>query len=349
MIGSARMCPEPNSQQGDANSASERAGAKPACWKRTLVWLGNLHRRLLGVYFAVMGPRAAYWVSGHLGRWLYRLLPPLRIRSEVQCRAALGKRVLAEQIPHIAESAFINRIWNLTDLILAERLLHPGTVDRCGGGLPEPHLSDLLRAQRDGQPMILLTAYYGAFDLLPVFLGYNGVKVGVVYQPHLNPAFDAYRRRVRGRSGCELINVADAAGRVEDILEVGGSVAIIADHHASKRGIPVTFLGLQTMAIRSVGLLACRYKADVAVSGIRRVGSAFQFEIVVADIVKHRDWQAEEDPIRYITERYLRGLETIILEDPTQYLWAHARWGEEMLRTLVADDELCGMNRRGDD
>ena len=314
-------------------------------WIRAVLWLNDLHRRLLAVFFAAAGPRVAYAVTDLLARLLYRLLPPIRERGEAQCRAALGNRLTSDQVAHVAERSFMHRAWNLTDLMLADRLLHSRTYRRFGGQIPEPHLTNMLQAQRRGQPTILLTAYYGPFDLLPVFLGFNGIRAGVVYRTHLNTQFDAYRRRIREQSGCELIPVERAVERLPQILEAGGTVAIVADHHAERRGLPVTFLGLPTMAVRSVGLLAWRFDADVAVAGIRRVGGAFRFEIEVTDTMKARDWAGNPDPVRYITERYLRALETLVLRDPSQYVWAYARWGRDLAQRLTAGEPVQAANQ----
>ena len=119
----------------------------------------------------------------------------------------------------------------------------------------------------------------------------------------------------------------------------------VPHHHADRRGMPVTFLGLPTKAMRSVGLLAWRYKADVIVAGIRRLNDEFRFEIVVADILERHEWQRQDDPVAYITERYLRGLEKIILADPTQYVWGYARWGEDFARRLLAGNQSARADR----
>ncbi|UCD28967.1 MAG: lysophospholipid acyltransferase family protein [Planctomycetota bacterium] len=273
-----------------------------------------------------------------MARLLYRLLVPVRTLSETQCRAALGNHIVDLDIPIIAEQSFIHRVWNLTDLLLADRFLQSQTYHRYGGRIPQDQLDRMLKAQNRGQPAILLTAYYGSFDLIPIFLGYNGIRAGVVYKPHANVQFDIYRRKIRERSGCELIPLNQAGNRLGRILEAGGAVAIVADHHADQRGIPVTFLGLPTMAMRSVGLLAWRYHADVVVAGIRRINNMFRFQFIVTDIVDHSEWEKQDDAVTYITERYLRALEKIILDDPTQYLWGHPRWGEDFARRLIVDE-----------
>jgi Kdo2-lipid IVA lauroyltransferase/acyltransferase len=323
----------PRAPNGTAPPAS---GLRPALI-RAILAAGNLHRRVLGVFFAVAGPRVAYALTGVLGRWMYRLLTPIRLQSEAQCRAALGPELSAAEVARIAEQSFVHRVWNLADLPLAERLLHAGTYARYGGRIPEPHLGDLRAAQARGQPAILLSAYYGSFDLLPLLLGLNGLPVAALYRAHANAAFDAYRRRVRARGGCALVPVEAALVRLPQILEAGGTVALIADHPAERRGLPVRFLGLPTRALPTVGVLAVRHAADVVVSGIRRVGDAFRFEIFVVDVIKPTAWAQESDPVRYVTERYLRGLEQMIRADPAQYLWAYARWGTEIARQLTVD------------
>ncbi len=306
-------------------------------WVRTVLRLGNVHRRLLGVFFLVIGPRLAYRLTGWGARLLYGLLDPLRARSEAQCRAALSERVPDEDIPLIAQQSFVNRARNLTDMMLASRLLRASSFHRYGGRIPQPFLSDQLERQRHSQPTILLTAYYGPFDLLPIFLGYNGIRAAALYLPHGNLGFDAYRRKIRGQSGCEMVPVGDAAVRLGEVLSGGGTVALVADHHVEKRGMPVKFLGIETKALRSVGLLAWRYKADVVVAGIRRLDETFRFELVVPDVVRHTEWEGHSDPVAFVTDRYLRALEGLVLDDPTQYLWGYARWGEEFARRLVDD------------
>ena len=315
---------------------TERPGAVARGLIRAVVWLGNTHRRALGVYFSILGPDVAYAVTGWLARALYHLLDPLRLQSEAQCRAALAGRVARDDVPMIAERSFVHRVWNVTDLLLADRLLHPGTWFRYGGRIAEPQWRRLIEALARKQPVILLTGYYGPFDLLPVFLGFNGVRAGVVYRRHGNVEFDAYRRRVRSRGGCELIPLERAGQRLGETLASGGAVAIVADHHVERGGMAATFLGLPTKVMRSVGLLAWRYNADVIVAGLRRVSDGFRFEIIVTDIMDHSEWAGADDPVVYVTQRYLRGLEALVLRDPSQYLWGYPRWGRDVALELMA-------------
>ncbi len=314
----------------DIPSANEPA--KP--WIRIILALGNLHRRCIGFAFSLVGPKVAYWLTGIGARMMYWLLLPLKERSEAQCAAALSGKVEGD-VAVIAKQSFIHRTRNLTDLMLAAHRLTLDNFKRCGGALPEPHLSRMLTAQREQRPVILVTGYYGSFDMLPIFLGYNGIKASAVYLPHPNKGFDAYRKRIRAQSGCDLVPIQHAITKLERVLEGGGTVALVADHHASKRGIDVDFLGIPTKAHSSVGLLACRYDAEVVVAGLHRVGADFRFEVVVEDTIYPNEWKDESNAIEWVTRRYMQGIENMILRDPTQYLWGYARWGEQHARNVV--------------
>ncbi len=308
-------------------------------WPRWVIALGNLHRRLLAVGLWIIGPRLAYAVMKWAACIIYRLLDPLRERCEAQCREATAGFVSARDVARVARESFVHRVWNLTDLMLSPYLLKANTYEEYGGRLGRHDLTDLTESQRSSQPVILLTAYFGSFDLLPIFLGYNGLRVATVYLPHRNAGFDTFRRRIRGQSGCEMVPLADASTRFEKILGQGGMVALVADHHVEKGGMPATFLGIETKVLRSVGLLAWRYQADVVVAGNRRVNDAFEFEVCVVDVIKHQEWAGLEDPVHFVTNRYLRALEQLIKRDPAQYLWAYARWGQAFARQATNESK----------
>ncbi|NLX14711.1 MAG: lysophospholipid acyltransferase family protein, partial [Phycisphaerales bacterium] len=206
-------------------------------------------------------------------------------------------------------------------LMLAKRFIRAQSCQSYGGSIPEPYLGLLRHVQRERKPVILLSAYYGPYDLLPLFLGYNGIRAAVLYRPHGNPRYDVFRNGVRTASGCRLVPVTLALSRLPQMLEKGETVAILADHQNARRGVSVRFLGLPIVASRAVGLLAERYGAIVVVAGVRRRHQVFSFEIVVSDMFDPAAWRNETDAVTYITHRYVAALEKIILGDPAQYLW----------------------------
>ncbi len=315
----------------DAASAQPAASAHGGAWAhvaaRGVVALTRVQRRVLITLFAIIGPRQAYALAALLARGLYALLPPLRVWSERNCAAALGDRLGQEAIVRLARAAFVHRIWNLTDLYLAERFLRRQDLDRRGGHIAEPELTRLKAAQSRGQPFLLITIYLGPFDLLPLLLGWNGVVVPTIYRAHANQPFDAFRRRIRGLSGCELLPVEEAFERLPQILERGGGAALLIDHHVERGGVPIRLLGAETTVSRAPGILAARFAADVVVAGIVRMGGAFRFSVPVIDTIDHAEFAERPDAVAFIMKRYVRAVERLILTAPEQYLWVQDRWG----------------------
>jgi len=43
-------------------------------------------------------------------------------------------------------------------------------------------------------------------------------------------------------------------------------------------------------------------------------------------VIFPQDWQSQDDPLRYITQRYNKALEDVVRADPGQYWWVHRRW-----------------------
>lgn len=313
------------------------------------VALGNAHRRLLMLVLRLVGPRPAYNLMARLARRLYDLADETRDSSEVRCRAALGDRRAEVEIQGISRLAFVHRIWNMVDLMLAPRFLRPETCDRYGGRVPEPYLSLLLQAQQRRQPVILVTTYYGPYDLLPVFLGLNGIRATAVYRPHPNRDYDRYRQSVRTSTGCGMLTASGAALNLSEILAAGQAIALLADPNGARHGVPISFLGESTTAPRTVGLLAERHGAIVAVAAIRRLAEPFQFQLVISDLFGPNDWRDQADVIEYITRRYCAALEKVIFEGPEQYLWLHRR--AAFAKSAASDGEDSGevVSRGSDD
>jgi len=102
-------------------------------------------------------------------------------------------------------------------------------------------------------------------------------------------------------------------------------VGFIADQNAGPKGIFVDFFGRKASAYKSIGLLAMQYEVPVVIGYARRQGP-FQFSIGVQDVISPADWEKEQDPLRYVTQRYTKAIEDFVRADPAQYLWVHRRW-----------------------
>jgi KDO2-lipid IV(A) lauroyltransferase len=183
---------------------------------------------------------------------------------------------------------------------------------------------DLLLDKNRG--LIMLTGHYGNWEILGYVLATLGFPTTSVARPLDNPYVNQYVLGVRERRGQKIVDKSGATGEVTAVLEKHGAVGFIADQNAGRKGIFVDFFSRKASTYKSIGLLAMEYKVPVVIGYARRVGEGFRFAVGTQDIIYPEDWAGEDDPLRYITQRYTRAIEDFVRDDPGQYLWVHRRW-----------------------
>ena len=106
----------------------------------------------------------------------------------------------------------------------------------------------------------------------------------------------------------------------------GGAVGFIADQNAGHKGMFVDFFGQPASTYKSIGLLAMATESPIVVGYARRISRGLRYELGVERIIYPREWQDQQDPLRWITQEYTAAIERFVRRDPGQYLWIHRRW-----------------------
>lgn len=182
----------------------------------------------------------------------------------------------------------------------------------------------LLLDKRRG--LIMLTGHYGNWEILGYVLATLGFETTSVARPLDNPYVNDYVLGVRERQGQKIVDKKGATTEVTALLERGGTVGFIADQNAGSKGIFVDFFGRKASTYKSIGLLAMQYEVPVVIGYARRLNDRFRFRVATQDIIWPEDWKSQDDPLRYITQRYTKAIEDFVRADPGQYLWVHRRW-----------------------
>jgi len=179
---------------------------------------------------------------------------------------------------------------------------------------------------RKNQGLVVLTGHYGSWEILGYVLATLGFEINVVARPIDNPYVDRWLLGVREKQGQKVIAKKGATEEVTQVLDRHGVVGFIADQDAGRKGVFVDFFGRKASTYKSIALVAMQYEVPVVVGYARRDRDRFHFRAGVRDVIHPADWKDRPDPLRYITQRYTSALESIVREDPAQYLWAHRRW-----------------------
>ena len=179
---------------------------------------------------------------------------------------------------------------------------------------------------RGDRGLIMLTGHYGNWEVLGYVLATLGFPTTSIARPLDNPYISDYVFGVREKTGQKIIAKKGATTEVTEVLDRKGTVGFIADQNAGTKGLFVDFFGRKASTYKSIGLLAMEYEVPVVVGYARRLGDRFRFLVGVQDVIYPEDWKTQDDPLRYITQRYTKGIEDFVRDDPGQYLWVHRRW-----------------------
>ena len=179
---------------------------------------------------------------------------------------------------------------------------------------------------RGDRGLIMLTGHYGNWEVLGYVLATLGFPTTSIARPLDNPYVSDYVFGVRERTGQRIIAKKGATSEVTEVLNAKGAVGFIADQNAGTKGMFVDFFGRKASTYKSIGLLAMEYEVPVVIGYARRVNDRFRFVVGVQDVIYPQDWKSQDDPLRYITQRYTKAIEDFVRVDPGQYLWVHRRW-----------------------
>jgi KDO2-lipid IV(A) lauroyltransferase len=186
------------------------------------------------------------------------------------------------------------------------------------------NLDILLPHLEKGQSLILLGSHltnweWGSLAIAPQV----EVPVFGIYKRLANETVEAYLNQKRSRFGLRLVPMENTARTLVRNRRTPSLYCLIADQTPSnrKRAHWANFLHQETPFLRGADQLARMSGFPVYYYDTRRVGRGF-YEVTFSPLILDPT-QCEEGEI---TLAYVRKLESIIQEEPADWLWSHRRW-----------------------
>lgn len=174
-------------------------------------------------------------------------------------------------------------------------------------------------AHARGRPVILVTAHLGNYDVARAALLARGYRVGGLYMPMSNPAFNARYIAAIGAIGQPLFERGRAGlGSMLRFLRRGGMLGMVADHYM-EHGVVLDFVGKPARTALSAAELALRHDAAlVPIYGIRQP-DGLSFRVVAEAPIPHGDPLAMTQALNDSASARIRA-------HPEQWYWVHRRW-----------------------
>ena len=186
----------------------------------------------------------------------------------------------------------------------------------------------MLRHMLSDRPLLTVTGHFGNFEIAGYLSGLMGISTLTIARQLDNSFVHRWVERFRGAYGQHMVDKEGCAPRVEQHLQEGGILALLADQHAGPKGCWVNFLGVPASCHKALALFSLGSQAPMLVLATRRVdGKPMQFEYYCtgeADPLDDREGVCES--VTTLTTWYNDRLAVAIDEAVEQYWWLHRRW-----------------------
>jgi KDO2-lipid IV(A) lauroyltransferase len=201
-----------------------------------------------------------------------------------------------------------------------------------------------------GKGLLILTAHFGNFELLPTAHALHGFQISLVHHTQRFLAGDALMTFVRQRAGVEILRKHSAARAVLRALRSGRLVGIPFDQNAKRsEAIFVPFFGEPAATASGLARLVAISGAPVLpVFIVRQPDGRSHVIEILEEVEVQRSDNPEADLIEN-TRRFVAQVEDIVRRHPEQFLWTHRRFRTRP-RGLppIYDWEIRGSRRSSD-
>ncbi|QDU93600.1 lysophospholipid acyltransferase family protein [Lignipirellula cremea] len=189
--------------------------------------------------------------------------------------------------------------------------------------------SDMIRYMLDVRPSLLVLGHFGNFEAAGFIAGLLGIPTFTIARDLDNPYLHKFINDFRSMKGQFMLPKEGSTGRIQEVIDDGGNLALLGDQSAGPKGCWVDFFGKPASCYKSLAVLTLVGGAPLVVMYCRRLRKPLHFEIGVQGIVDPADLPADITGVRELTQWYNHMLEDMIREAPGQYWWLHRRWKGE--------------------
>lgn len=268
---------------------------------------------------ALPHPAARGFGSG-LGALAWRL-DRRRRRIALDNLAQALPELTAERRREIAADCFRHFGASFCDALSAARFELPELcrrVDLVG-------LEHLIAAEQRGRGVIVLSAHFGNWEIVPPMVALARGPMASVGRPADNPHVDRVIQTLRTRFGNRSLAKRGAVRELFRILGAGGRVGLLIDQKVrAEEGIDVPFFGRPALTSPIVARLALRTGAPiVAAFGDHRPAGRYRVELHPALYPEGED---DAESTLALTQRCLKLCEQVVRSAPERWLWLHRRW-----------------------
>ncbi|WP_437185491.1 lysophospholipid acyltransferase family protein [Planctomicrobium sp. SH668] len=306
--------------------------AKPVTISQQIQWrIEYFIFRSFGCVVEILSPRQVNRLA-HFLAWVTHFLVPRKLTryelSRENLSHAFNGEKTSEEIDKLIYGMWVHLFRLVCEIIQFPRKLR---LENCREVMRFYNRAVCVQAINSGRPVYFVGGHYGNWEASTATFGVFGVQMGVIARKLDNPYLQTWFRSAREQTGHLLLLKSGGWDGMGELMQLGGSMALMCDQDAGRRGLFVDFMGRPASTYKSIALMALETKGLIVVGYGRRVEDDFdegrwaRFEVGCEEVIDAANIDAD-DEVREVTERFSRALERAIMKSPEQYFWLHRRW-----------------------
>jgi KDO2-lipid IV(A) lauroyltransferase len=184
------------------------------------------------------------------------------------------------------------------------------------------------KAYQRGKGILVLTAHFGNWELMPVLGHLIGYPFSIVYRPLDAKPLEKFLVKTRTRFGGRMIPKKRALRKILRALEQKEMVGLLMDQNVSPHeGVFAPFFDRPACTNKGLALLALKTGAPVIPIFMLRKEDGFT-GLILPEIPLVKTGDREKD-LEINTLAYNRAIESLVRQYPEQWFWVHRRWNTQ--------------------
>ena len=178
---------------------------------------------------------------------------------------------------------------------------------------------ELDNALKKEKGVILISAHFGAWEILGHWFGINNYPLRGVAQKQSNKGANKFFEEKRQSSGIKHVYRKTGIDELYNILKENKILGLVSDQDAKNKGLFVDFFNKPASTHKGAAIFHLNTNAPM-IFGICIQTEFQEYTIELIPILSFKN------SIEEITQKYTLVLEQIIKKHPEQNFWFHNRW-----------------------
>ena len=290
--------------------------------------------------FRVLPYAAIKAISGGLLTIVYIVLRRMRRAAMSTLEIAFGREKSQEELRKICKDCFYNAGRGAIEIgAFTER---PSLIKDKFTFEGESR-ENLDAAFKEGHGVIGISAHFGNFPLMLLYLAQMGYPTNAIIRPSRDEIIEKDFQASRSRLGLKTVHSYPREACVAQSLKVLRDkellVVLLDQNTGSKSGVYVDFFGQKAGTATGPIIFAMRTGAPLLPIFTLRQGDSDRHKLVIEKHFYLEQKATDEETIQYNVQKLTNIIEKYIRKYPHEWGWMHRRWKSRP--QSVADEELA--------